>query len=225
MTAEASKQAATTKEALIWGVLRAGTSVLYTGSATTRATVQAVVALDDIRLAVRTLKTNHASKLTKKLSASPNVTTEPVNASFVAVGHTSLERDFREMASFVPIERYGSGSPLHELEIGKVEEVRVILTNHLEPFYGAGSTTTSGVLNNGTNVDVYPIVIFGQDAYAVTPLKGMESVAMAVKNPQMGASYEDPLGQRGFVSWKMWFVATRLNEQWMVRIESAATAL
>lgn len=219
------KQAGDVKEAIIWGVVRAGTAVFYSGSATSRATVSAPLVLDDIRAAVRELKTNTAKKLYKKLSASPNISTEPINSSYLAVGHTNLERDFREMASFIPVHKYGSGAPIHELEIGAVEEVRIILTNHLEPFYGAGSTSITGVLSNGTNVDVYPVVLFGQDAFGVTPLKGMDSVAMAVKNPKMGESYEDPLGQRGFVSWKMWFVAVRLNESWMVRLEAAATAL
>jgi N4-gp56 family major capsid protein len=81
------------------------------------------------------------------------------------------------------------------------------------------------VLNTGGKADVYPLVIFGQDAYAATPLKGQESAQIVVKNPQMGSSYEDPLGQRGFVAWKMWYSATRLNEAWIVRIEAAVTQL
>jgi N4-gp56 family major capsid protein len=95
----------------------------------------------------------------------------------------------------------------------------------LEPFVGAGSGTTTGVLNNGSNVNVYPVIIFGEEAYGVTPLKGMDSAAIAVMNPKMAASYEDPLGQRGFVAWKMWYSAVRLNEQWMARIETAARSL
>ena len=225
MTELCGKQAADTKEALIWGVVRGGTNAIFTGSATTRATTNSVLGLDEIRAAVRELKANHAKKITKKLSASANIATEPVNASYVAFAHTNMERDFREMASFVSVEKYGSGAPIHENEIGKVEEVRVILTPHLEPFFGEGDTTVTGVLNNGTRVDVYPVVIVAQDAYAVTALKGMNSAALAVKNPKMGESYEDPAGQRGFVVWKMWFVATRLNENWMIRIESACTAL
>ena len=75
---------------------------------------------------------------------------------------------------------------------------------------------------DGTNVDVYPIVIVGQDAFGVVPLRGMDSANVTIKNPT--ATYEDPLAQRGFASWKMWYVATRLNEEWMVRIEAAASA-
>lgn len=225
MTEECGKQAATTKEMILWGVLRGGTNVIYSGTATSRATVLAPLDADDLRAAVRELKANHAKKITKRLAASPNIATEPVNAAYIAVGHTNLEADVRDMTGFVPVEKYSSFNPVSEFEIGKVEEVRIILTPHLEPFFGTGSGTTTGVLNNGANVDVYPMIVFGQDAYACTPLKGSSSANIAVMNPKMGASYEDPLGQRGFVSWKMWFSCVRLNELWMVRLEGAASAL
>lgn len=221
---QCGEQAALTKERVIWGVLRGGTSVLYTDAATSRATVEVPLVLDDIRAAIRILKNNHAEKLTKVLKASSNIATQPVNAAYVLFAHTNMEADFRDMAGFVHTINYSSGSATSQYELGSVEDVRVILTNHLEPFYGTGSTNITGVLNNGTRVDVYPCVIVGKDAYAVTPLAG-SGVAMSVKNPSMGASFEDPLGQRGFVSWKMWFVATRLNEAWMTRIESACSIL
>ena len=92
-------------------------------------------------------------------------------------------------------------------------------------FAGAGGSVASGVLRTGGKADVYPLVILGQDALAATPLKGQDSARVAVKNPKMGESYEDPLGQRGFVSWKMYYSAVRLNEAWMVRIEAAASDL
>lgn len=217
-------QAALTKERIIWGVMRGGTNVAYSGSASARSGVVATLTLDDIRAAVRSLKNNHAQKITKVLKASTNIATQPVNASYVAFAHVNLEQDFRDMTGFVASENYASGSVINEYEIGKVEEVRIILTPHLEPFYGAGDTTLNGVLNNGSNVDVYPVVIIGQDAYAVTPLSG-SAIQMGVKNPKMASGDVDPLGQRGYVAWKMWFAAVRLNEAWMVRLETACSAL
>ena len=35
----------------------------------------------------------------------------------------------------------------------------------------------------------------------------------------------DPLGQRGYVGWKTYFNAVRLNETWLARLEVAASAL
>lgn len=225
MTELCSQQAAAIKESILWSTLRAGTNVIYSGTASSRATVLAPLDENDLRLAQRELKGNHAMHITKMIGASDKISTEPVAPAFIAFGHTNLEADLRDLTGFVVREKYASYNPVSDYEIGKFEDIRFILTPQLEPFFGAGSATTTGVLNTNSAVDVYPIVIVGQDAYATTALKGMEAVAMAVLNPKMGASYEDPLGQRGFVSWKMWYVATRLNENWMIRVECAATAL
>jgi N4-gp56 family major capsid protein len=218
-----AEQAAATKEAIVWSVIRAGTNVFYSGSATSRATVEAPLDEAELRLVQRELKGNHGKHITRMLSASEKVATEPVAPGFIAFGHSNLEQDLRDLNGFVVREKYASGA-LMDQEIGKFEDIRFILTPHLEPFFGAGSSTTTGVLNTNSKVDVYPIVVIAQDAFGVTPLKGMESVSVKVKNPGE-VSYVDPLGQRGMVSWKMWYVATRLNESWMVRIECAASAL
>lgn len=225
MTMLAGEQAASTKEALIWAELRGGTSVIYSGSATSRATVTAVITEDEMRAAQRELKSNHGRPITKMIGATEKIATEPVAAGYVAFGHSNLEQDLRDLTGFTVREKYSSYNPISDFEIGKFEDIRVILTPHLEPFFGAGSGTTTGVLNNGANVDVYPLVVVAADAYGVTPLKGAESVSMGVLNPKIAGSYEDPAGQRGLVAWKMWFVCTRLNEAWMVRIEAAASAL
>jgi len=222
MTALAD-QAASVKEMIMWGILRGGTNVLYANGAS-RASVNTPIDLDLIRAAVQTLKRNHAKKITKRLSASPNFATEAVNTSFVAFAHVDTERDWREMTSFTPVERYGTLKPLDdEWEIGKVEEVRVILSPQLSPFLAAGSATLNGMISNGAaNVDVYPVIVIADQAYGTVPLKGVSSVEMAVKNPRMGEP-GDPLGQRGHVAWKMWYQAVRLNENWMVRCEAGAT--
>lgn len=219
-----SEQAVTTKEMLLWNTIRGGTNVIYSGTATQRTDVVAVIGEDELRAAQRELKTNHGKHITKMLSASEKVATEPVAPAFIAFGHTNYEADLRDVEGFLPREKYGSGSLLSDYEIGKFEDIRFILTPVFEPFFGAGSGTTTGVDNNGSNCNVYPLIVIAQDAYAQTPLKGMESVSVAVKNPKMGESEIDPLGQRGFVAWKMWFVATRLNEAWIVRIEATVSA-
>lgn len=227
MSSLLSEQAAQVKEGLIWNVIRAGTSVIYSGAATSRITVSAPVGESDLALAQRVLKNNLAKPITKMISASVNVATEPVAGGYIGFGHTNLEQDLRDLTGFVVRESYSSIAPLMEQEIGKFQDIRFILSPQFAPFYGAGAVGTGGgdVLATNGAADVFPIVIIGQDAFGVTALKGYESAAMAVKNPQMGSSYEDPLGQRGFMSWKMWFVATILNEAWMTRVECAARAL
>jgi N4-gp56 family major capsid protein len=56
------------------------------------------------------------------------------------------------------------------------------------------------------------------------PLKGQSAMTPTVLNPGT-PSKSDPLGQRGYVGWKTWFNAVRLNETWMSRLEVAASNL
>lgn len=226
-TMGAGEQAALTKERILWNLLVGGTNVIYSGTATSRATVVAPVDLGDIQLAQRALKVAMAKPITKILSASEKVATQPVAPGYVAFGHTNMEQDLRAITGFVPRENYSDSSKLlSDFEIGKLQDVRFILAPHFTYFPSAGGSPATGVLTtNGTNADVYPLVFLGQDAFAATALKGMDSAAVAVKNPKMGESYEDPLGQRGFVAWKMWYSGVRLNEAWMLRLEAAVTAL
>lgn len=225
-TIGASEQASLTKERILWTVITSGTNVVYSGAATSRATVQAPLDLGDLQLCTRFLKASMAKPITKIITASEKIATQPVAGGYVGIGHTNLEADIRNISGFVPREQYADSSKLlHDMEIGKVQDIRIILLPHLPYYAGAGSGTTTGVLFTGANVDVYPLVIFGQDAFAATALKGMDSVNVWVKTPKGGESYEDPLGQRGFVAWRMWYSGVRLNEAWMIRLECAATAL
>ena len=222
----AGEQAALTKERILWNTMIGGTNVIYSGAATSRATVQAPLDLGDIQLVTRALKNNMAKPITKIITATDKIATQPVAPGYVAIGHTNLEQDIRALAGFVPREQYAnSGTLLQDMELGKVQDIRVILLPHLPYFEGAGSGTTTGVLFTGANVDVYPLVVFGENAFGTTALKGMSAANVWVKSPKGGESYEDPLGQRGFVAWKMWYAGVRLNEAWLIRVECAATAL
>jgi N4-gp56 family major capsid protein len=220
---EMGKQIASTKELISWQTVRGGTQVIYSGTATSRGTVEDVIQIEQVRAAVATLKGNHADMITSRINASTGYSTEPVGASYVGVGNSDQQYDFEDLDGFVPVEKYGQFKPLSDYELGKVRDVRIVLSPQEEPFYGAGSATTTGVLSrDGANVDVYPFIIMGKEFWGTTDLSGAGSVGVHVEPPGK-MTKDDPLGQRGFAAWKFWFCATRLNERWGVRIEAAAT--
>ena len=166
-----------------------------------------------------------AKAITKMLTASTGIATQPVAPAYVAVGHTAMEQDLRNIPGFLPREQYSNTQTLlSQYEIGKYQDIRFILAPHMTNFAGAGGASAT-VLNTGGAVDVYPLVIFGQDAFAATPLKGEDSAHIGVKNPKMAVGDTDPLGQRGYIAWKFWYAAARLNEAWIVRLETAVSAL
>ena len=158
------------------------------------------------------------------LGSSPNYATKAIEASYIAVGHTDCEADIRSLAGFIPVAEYGQRSPVAPEEIGACEDVRYVLSPELTAFADGGGNKGSTVSTSGTKSDVYPIMSFGREAFASVPLKGKRAVTPMVLNPGT-PSKSDPLGQRGFVSWKTFLVAVILNENWMARLETAVTDL
>ena len=225
MSMLSGEQAAETIEMVTWGVIKGGTNVIYGAPADTlRSQVNDPIVLNTQRAATKFLKAQRGKKITSKMGSTVQWATEAVDAAYLAFGHTDLDPDVRDITGFTPTEKYGSMKPL-PYECGKVEEVRYILTALLEPFLAAGSATLNGMTAaDSTNVDVYPIVICAKEAYGCIPLRGAGAIHPTVINPGT-VDKSDPLGQRGYVGWKTWFVAVVLNQAWMVRIEVGATDL
>lgn len=224
MTQLCGQQAAETAELVLWGVVSGGTAVVF-ANGTARNQVNTKITLVKLRQAVRSLSSNRAKKKTRILSGSADYATKPVEAGYIAVCHTDLEADIRDLEGFTPVAKYGSRSPIVPEEFGSVENVRFITTPLLEPLEDAGGAAGGTVVSTtGTNADVYPIVVFGEDAYGVCPLKGKQSHEIKVRNPGK-PEHGDELGQNGSVGWIMWFAGVILNQAWLMRIEVAATQL
>jgi N4-gp56 family major capsid protein len=220
----AGEQAGATIEQVIYGVIKAGTSVFYAnGSA--RTDVNTAPTLNDQRRVIRYLTKMKAKRLTRILSPSVQIGTSAIEAAYVAVCHSDLESDIRNMTGFVPVAKYGSRQPLCPEELGSVENVRYVISPDLAPWTDAGGAHGGAVLTTtGTSGDVYPILYIGQDAYGLVPLKGQDAIKPTVLNPDT-PSKSDPLGQRGYVGWKAWFNALILNQTWMARLECGASVI
>lgn len=223
----AGEQASLTLEMVTHGVIKAGTSVVYTNGAA-RTSVNTPISLNKQRAITRALKAQKARKLTSILSPSTKYATQAIEASYVALAHTDMEADIRGLPGFIPTASYGSRTVLCPEEIGAVEDCRYVLSAELSPWAdGGGAYAGSGtnmVTTSGTSADVYPILFVGRESYGLIPLKGKRAITPMVINPGT-ISKSDPLGQRGYVSWKTYYTCVILNENWMQRMESAATDL
>lgn len=214
------EQAAQMIEKMRFGVLKAGTNVLYANGAARNA-VNTAISINLQRRAVRALKRQNARFITSIVRSTPAYGTENVAPGFVALIHPDLEADVRGLTGFVPAEKYGSMTPW-ENELGKCEDVRYVSSTIFEPWADAGGAKGTMLSTTGTNADVYPVLYVARDAYGIVALKGMFAVTPMVVNPKPSDS--DPLAQRGHVGWKAMQTAVILNDNWMVRAEVAATA-
>lgn len=219
---------ASIEELISYGVVRGGTNVVY-ANGTARASVNTAITLNKLRQAARQLESAHAQMVTEKLAASVNFGTTAVEPGYLVFIHTDMEADFRNLTGFVPLARYGSQKPVHEREIGAVERFRVVTSPYFRPFLqGGGSITAGTFLSNGgttgTTADVYPIMVVAQEAWGQVALKGMGAV-QPIYLPAKQITHANPMGQFGYVGANFYKNAVRLNENWMVRVEAACSAL
>ena len=116
------------------------------------------------------------------LSSSVKFNTVAVAPAFIGFAHTDLESDIRGLTGFTPTEQYGSMEAL-PYEIGKVEDVRYILTPVLSSIANAGGAKGSMISTGGTSADVYPVVYCAKDSYGSVSLKGSDAMTPYIRNP------------------------------------------
>lgn len=228
MTSLVGEHMGSIEEMIAYGVVRGGTNVIYAnGSA--RNAVNTAVTLNKIRQAARVIEAAHGKRVTEKLAAGVNFGTSAVHPAYLVFIHTDMEADVRNMPGFIPVVEYGTAKPVHEREIGAVEQFRFVTSPYFRPFLQAGGTVVAGTfLSNGgtagTTADVYPLIVVAMEAWGQVALKGMGAIDPTYL-PAKQKTHANPLGQFGYVGATFWKNAVRLNENWMVRLESACSAL
>lgn len=197
-------QAGKTLDAITREVLAGGTNVQYAeGQVTQRSQLVGgkaegnhYLTVDAVRRAVRTLKKQDA---------------EPIGDSFIGIIHPDVAYDLMSDPKWVNVKSYSDPDGIYEGEIGKIENVRFVETSEAKVFEGAGAEGR----------DVYATLILGDNAYGTTEIEG-GGLTLIVKQLGSGGA-SDPLDQRASVAWKATKAAVRLQEAYMVRIETTST--
>ena len=195
------QQAGNSLDQLCRNVITAGTTIQYASTATSTATVSASMKLtrQEVREAVRTLQSNDAKKLTRMVNPSSGFNTSPLNACYIGIITENTLFDLKNEAGWVPVEEYSSQSGVMEGEVGKLDDVRFVMT-------------TNGKIDSSA----------GADFYAISRISG-EAMKNIVK-PLGSAGTADPLDQRTTSGWKATFVAKILNENFGVIVQHAVSS-
>ena len=210
------------REMVRYGVMKAATTVQYSGG-TSRATVDEGITYNQLSLMARTLLANGAQMKSTILAPGPAYDTSAVEAGFVVFCHTDCEHDIRRLEDFVPTAKYANRSLLNENELGSVGRFRFIVSKELAPYTNAGATASgTGLVTSGTLVDVYPMIICGEDAcFDVALNDNFEPfhIKASVRTK------DDPIGQRGYVGASFWSAASVVNPGHMGVIECGVSSL
>ena len=217
------------EELISYGVVRGGTNVVYANGAA-RGSVNTVITLPKLRQVTRNIESAHGKRITSKLATGVNFGTTGVSPSYLVFIHTDLANDVKNLPGFKEVVDYASGNTVHEREIGAIEEFRFITSPYFKPYLTAGAANggnntflTGGTTGTG-NCDIYPVMVVAQDAWGQVAVKGMGAID-PIYLPAKLKNHANPAGQFGYVGCNFWKNAVRLNENWIVRLEVACSAL
>lgn len=187
-------QAARSYDRMINSVVVAGTNVIYPGAITSRANITAssYLTFAEVRKAVALLRNNGAQEFD--------------DGNFVLVVDPSVETDLMADSTFQnTVYRQvdpAKGNENYKGTITKFAGVTVVRSNNIPTIASTATVHTS--------------YIFGRNAYAISDL---QSIEMYKEGP---GTVSDPLHQKMTMGWKVGFKAVILNNNFMVRLESAS---
>ena len=214
-------------EMVDYGEFKAGITVHYSNGST-RAGINTTISLPKLQAIARTLENNQAQKVTSAIMPGLKFDTSAVEECFLCFVSTDAVSDIRALPGFTPRVKYGSAiTPAHVREFGACEDFRFISSSLLAPFLAAGSASLNGMkATDSTNVDVYPMLVIGEEAWGHVSLKGHGKTSISPTYlPPNVKSIANPLGQFGYVGGDFRYASVRLNENWFVRFEHAVTDL
>lgn len=211
------------REMIRYGSLKACTNAYYAGG-TTRVTVDEKISLNLLRHISKGLLLNHAAMKTRVISASADYDTSAIEAGFIVFCSTDCEPDIRDLPFFVPVAKYAGKERINENEIGSCERYRFIGSPELTayPDAGAAKGATGLYSSGGSNIDVYPYIVMGEEAAFDVALRGGDSLE-PTHIPANVKDKSDPHGQRGYVGSKFYSAVLVANNGWMAVAECGTT--
>lgn len=221
-----ARNMAETVDAVYRDGLMAGTNVGYTLdnvgdiSGAGRANVVGRINPDAIDKVLRALMQQDAEFWTDAVSPTAKISTAGVLPSFVSIIHPDVYYDARKMPGFDEANKIYNASL--KGEVGAYKNVRFVMSTMAKIYQNVGATASStGNKTSGTLCDVYPCLFIGKEAYAVVKLASM---ARVIWIPPTQTDHFNPLGQWGTLGWKAQCASGIVNDNWIYRLEVAASA-
>lgn len=218
-------------------------TLVYAGSAASDAAVVDKIKVGAIDTVVNTLNRNSAMPFMPQTNGSSNIGTAPILPSYWGLCHSDVAYDISKLAGFKSVETYSGQTATVMGEFGAIQSggyaVRFIQTPEASVDADAGGTKGSTGLRGTSDVDLYTVLIYGQDAIGSVGLgashgdgiyragKNPSSVEMIAKGRGTGrpSGTDDPFDEITTLAWKSWHAGAILNANWVRGIRCGATAI
>ena len=199
-----------------FGRLTDSIGTIGAGARTTVAGKINAVALDKV---ARILKGADAKFYNDQIDSSTKISTQGIRKSYVAIVHPDVEFDLESVPDYVPAANYSQNSGLMKGEVGSYRNIRFV-TSTLAKYWEEAGASVAGTKGT-TLANVYANLIIGREAYTVVDLA---SAANIFYTPASSQDHANPLGQWFSLGWKAMCGSVILNENWIYRLESVASA-
>ena len=216
-------------------------TLVYAGSAASDGAVVNKIKVGAIDSVVNTLNRNSAMPFMPQTNGSTNVGTAPMLAGYWGLCHSDVAYDISKLGGFKSIETYAGQTATVMGEFGAVQSggysVRFIQSPEASVDADAGGTKGSTGLRGTSDVDLYTVLIYGQDAIGSVGLGSSHgdgiyragdnpaSVQMIAKGRGTGrpSGTDDPFDEITTLAWKAWHTGAILNANWCRGIRVGAT--
>lgn len=198
---EVGKAVARKIDEVIQTVVNAGNNVLYGGGKTSRSALASGDKIDTLLIlkGVQTARNNSAPEFD--------------GGGYPLIMHPAVAYDLMSNSSagqWLDVNKYARPENIFKGEIGSIAGARVVQSPNVQTF--------------ASTVTVYPSTIIGKDAYRISYwLAG--KVNTYVYPPEQAVGISNQLGQKGWVGAKVNMGVARTQEERLIRLETAATAL
>lgn len=157
----------------------------------------------DISGVVSALLSADAKRMLDNVEGQNRYGTAPVANSYLAMCHTDLQGDLRNVNGFIHVSQYPSQGKVLRSEWGSAENVRFFISS-----IGSKLLNASGLGN-----DLYNVFIAGMESYACVDLDGANA-EFIYRDPM----YSGALAQNATVGWKFAEVPRLLNDTWLIAL-------
>lgn len=158
--------------------------------------------IDDV---VGALLTNNAVMMMDNIQGENRFGTGPVRDSFIALGHTKLQKDLNNLPNFIPKWNYPREAGKDSSEWGSYQNTRWFLSSE-------GSVTANA---SALGRNVYDVFIAGMEAVACVEQDNFSS--RFLYRPPV---YSDPLFQNVTLGYTFAEVPVILNDLWLCRLRT-----
>lgn len=214
-------------------LLNAAETIVYSGAATSKATISGEsgalsrVTYANLLKLDQLLTENRTPKQTTVITGSRNIDTRTIPASRILYIGTELMGTIKGMKDgtvpvFIGVQHYaGQTTPLPG-EIGSIDNFRIVLVPEMEHWAGAGANVTTNTdssrvgvnaANTGNAYNVYPLLCVGEDSFTTVGFNanngkaGKFNVITKMPGANSAEAYNNPYGTVGFSSIQ-WYYAT-----------------